>query len=238
MGDKFIRMHLYKLIFLLTVLAMGLSGHATAQPLDSLLDDRQHKFREYSVFRDSMKERTWINMVELNKRAAAVIALDNELVLNHLDHEVSRNTGLTAQVEKIEMERAFLKKELENREGQLAEHRHLNNLFLMIALGLSIALIISLVFLAAFFRRNRQASKELERLWSMSDDQNALLRDKEKDLNKQVRLLEVENQAMQQELSLLVDQKSAAREKLEEEIRSRQKAEKEIKELIGQIKKK
>jgi hypothetical protein len=121
---------------------------------------------------------------------------------------------------------------------ELAEHRSLNNLFLMLTLGLSVALVISLVFLFALFRRNRQAAFELERLWSMSDDQTTSLREKEKDLHKQVRLLEVEKKAMQQELSLLADQKSAAREKLEEEVRSRQKAEKEIKSLIGQIKKK
>jgi hypothetical protein len=39
-------------------------------------------------------------------------------------------------------------------------------------------------------------------------------------------------------MSMLSSQKAAARKKLEEEIRSREKAEQEIQELTGQIKKK
>ncbi len=231
-------MHLYKLIFLLPALAMGFSGRAATQPLDSLLTLRQNKYLDYTEFREAMEERTWINLIELNNKAGDVIAADNELLWHHLDREVIRNRDLTDQAEKLEMELAFATKELTHREGQLADHKYLNNLFLMITLGLSIALIIALAFLVSLFKRNRQAIYELERLWSTSDDQTASLREKERELHKQVRLLEVENKAMQQELSMLSDQKLAARKKLEEEIRSRQRAEEEIRDLIGQIKKK
>ena len=48
----------------------------------SLFDeaDRQEKLQHYTQFKDTMTERTWINLVELGKRAEALIELDNELL--------------------------------------------------------------------------------------------------------------------------------------------------------------
>ena len=231
-------MNLYKLILLLAGICAGMFHHARAQAPDSLLTDRQEKFQDYSTFRKEMKERSWINMVELDRKASALVNTDNELIWGYLNKEITRNQQLSTQNDRMKLEMTFLKREIETRTQQLNDHQHLNNLFLMIILGLSVACIVSLVLLIGQFKRNRQASKELERMWSMSDDQTTSLRKQEKELARQIRLLEVENQAMQKELALLSDQKSAARRKLEEEIRSRQKAEQEIKVLIGQIKKK
>jgi len=231
-------MHLYKLIIILSGIVVCSHQAAEAQRLDSLLSDRQTKLQDYTQFKNGMKERTWINLIELNKLAGEVIKADNDLIWYHLDREAGRNKELLTENEKLRLEMAFLDKEAEMRKAQIDEHRYLNNLFMIIILGISAALIISLGFLIGQFRRNRHAVYELERLWSMNDDQSASLREKEKELNKQIRLLEVENEAIQQELSLLSDQKSVARKKLEEEIKSRKKAEDEIRDLINQVKKK
>lgn len=231
-------MHLYKLIIILSGIVVCSHQAAEAQRLDSLLSDRQTKLQDYTQFKNGMKERTWINLIELNKLAGEVIKADNDLIWYHLDREAGRNKELLTENEKLRLEMAFLDKEAEMRKAQIDEHRYLNNLFMIIILGISAALIISLGFLIGQFRRNRHAVYELERLWSMNDDQSASLREKEKELNKQIRLLEVENEAIQQELSLLSDQKSVARKKLEDEIKSRKKAEDEIRDLINQVKKK
>ncbi len=231
-------MHLYKLIIILSVLSVGSSQFTKAQELDSLLTDRQNKLQDYTQFKNNMKERTWINLIDLNEKAGAVINADNELIWYHLDSQMARNREMATKNEKLALEMAFLNKELENREEQFEEHMYLNNVLLLIILGLSIAFIISLVILVAQFRRNKLAIYELERLWSMNDDQNTSLRDKEKALKKQIQLLEVENKAMQKELTLLSDQTSTARQKLEKEIQSRQKAEQEIRELTDQNRKK
>jgi UDP-2,3-diacylglucosamine pyrophosphatase LpxH len=213
---------------------MGLIQSAHTQELDSLLTDRQNKLQDYTQFKNNMKERTWINLIDLNEKAGIVINADNELIWYHLDREMARNRAMATKNDKLMLEMAFLNKELENREEQFKEHMYLNNVFLLIILGLSIAFIISLVILIAQFRRNKHAIYELERLWSMNDDQTTSLRDKERELKKQVQLLEVENKTMRQELSFLSDQTSTARKKLEKEIQSRQKAEQEIRELTGQ----
>jgi len=231
-------MHLYKLIIILSGIVVCSHQAAEAQRLDSLLSDRQTKLQDYTQFKNGMKERTWINLIELNKLAGEVIKADNDLIWYHLDREAGRNKELLTENEKLRLEMAFLDKEAEMRKAQIDEHRYLNNLFMIIILGISAALIISLGFLIGQFRRNRHAVYELERLWSMNDDQSASLREKENELNKQIRLLEVENEAIQQELSLLSDQKSVARKKLEDEIKSRKKAEDEIRDLINQVKKK
>ena len=231
-------MHLYKLIKILFVLSMGLIQCAQAQDLDSLLTDRQNKLQEYTQFKNNMKERTWINLIDLNEKAGTVINADNELIWYHLDSQMARIREMATKNEKLALEMTFLNKELENREEQFQEHMYLNNVLLLIILGLSIAFIISLVILIAQFRRNKHAIYELERLWSMNDDQNTSLRDKERELKKQIQLLEVENKAIQNELALLSDQTSTARKKLEKDIQSRQKAEQEIREQADQERKK
>jgi len=213
---------LYTLIIILSGLAVGIPCLTTANTLDSLLSDRQSKLQEYASFKNNMKERTWMNLIDLNEKAGAIINADNDLIWHHLDKEIARSRDLLVKNEKLMLEMAFLNKEVQTRDENIKEHRYLNNLFLMIILGLSIAFIISLAFLAGQFRRNKHAIYELERLWSMNDDSNSALREKEKALSKQIRLLEVENMAIQKELAYMSNKASVAQKKMNGEIKAGQ----------------
>lgn len=230
-------MSLYKLINILSVLAIYLPLGLQAGTLDSLVTDRNTKFQEFSGFKNNMESRTWINLVELGTKADAVIEADNILIRNILENEIDRNTKLSEQNEQLILEMAALKNEQERRQNQLRNHQKLNNLLLLVVLGLSLGFITSIILFIHHYRKYRHTRFELEQYWSMNDEQSLQLVEREKNLRKQIQLIEIENKAMQKEFVALSNQKTAAKNKLEEEINSRRKAEEEIRELIGQLKK-
>lgn len=133
---------------------------------------------------------------------------------------------------------AFLNKEKEQTDSQLKEHTSLNNLFLMIILGLSVALIILLASIISLYKKNKEAFYELRRLWSMNDDQSIMLQEREKALNKQMRLLEIENKAMQKELADLSAQKNSLKQNRQKADNPQRKKNQGIINLSDQIKKK
>lgn len=231
-------MHLYKLIIFLPWLIASLFNDASGQKLDSLLSERQSKLQDYTQFKNNMSERTWINLIQLNELAGKVINTDNDLLWNHLDEEIVRNRDYQALNEQLRIEMAFLNKEKEQTDSQLKEHTSLNNLFLMIILGLSVALIILLASIISLYKKNKEAFYELRRLWSMNDDQSIMLQEREKALNKQMRLLEIENKAMQKELADLSAQKNSLKQNRQKADNPQRKKNQGIINLSDQIKKK
>lgn len=230
-------MPLYKLIYILLVPIFCFVQPLHAQDIDSLMGQRESKLHAYSHFKDTMQQRTWINLVDLGKRAQAVIDADNELVNTLLINMQDRNSANTILHEEMNLQLAMLESENQKRKLQLTEYTKLNQVLLIIIIGLTAGLITALVLLTNQYRKNRLAGFELERLWSMNDDQSIALREREKNLEKQIRLLEIENKTMHKEFMLISDQKSHTKKQLQEEIDSRRKVEKEIKDLLGQIKK-
>jgi hypothetical protein len=101
---------------------------------------------------------------------------------------------------------------------------------------ISVVLVLSLIFLVDRQKRFKLALMELERLWSSGTDSGP--NSETNMLREQISALTQENNKIKKELIILSDQKKDARKKLEEEIRSRHVMEREIKNLIGQIKKK
>lgn len=225
-----------KLMNILSVLVLCLTQHLPAQNTDSLMTDRQVKFDEYSQFKDQMSERTWINLVELGKKADKVLDADNALLQSYFEEELAQNRSLVVRNEELMLEIAGLRNDYEKRNTRLHDYRQMNNTLLLIILGLSILFIASIIILVNQYRKNKQITFELQRFWSMNDDQSVLIREKAKDLEKQIHLLEIENKAMHKEFIHISDQKIAAKKRLEAEIQSRRKVEQEIKDLLLQLK--
>lgn len=231
-------MRLYKLTILLTWLVAGLCHNASAQVLDSLLSERKSRLQEYTQFRSNMTERTWINLIDLHELADQLINADNDLIGNHLEEEIARNKEIKTLNDQAAMEIAYLKKETEQSNIQLNEHSALNSMLMMIILGLSAALLMLIIALISLYRKNKEIFHELQRLWSMNDEHSILLKEKEQMLNKQLRLLEIENTAMQKEMDELAIQKNHLKLKQEESTTRGQEDNKQIRNLRDQIKKK
>lgn len=229
-------MSLYKLLIILFGLVVCTHVNTIAQKLDSLKLDREGKLMEYSEFKNSMTERTWVNLIELGKRAEAVIDADNDLILTHLEKEINHYREISKKHETLNMELALTQSESSKNNTQIEEYKQLNNVLLLVVAILLIILFSTLILLSNIYRKSNQTTFELEKFWSMRDELSMVHKDKEKELTKQLRLLEIENKAMHKEFTLLSDQKIAAKKKLDQEIQSRQKVEREIKGLIGQLK--
>jgi len=231
-------MRLYKLLILLSGLTMGIFPQTNAQNIrDSLVTDRQNKLQEYTQYKNNMEERTWVNLIDLGQKANALISADNELIHIYLDRELARRKELSILNDKLILDTAIMRKEAEKRSEQLNEYQYLTNLFLLIILGVSIAFILAFIFLIDRHKKYKEVIYELERFWSMDNDQSLALKEKERELRKHLRLLEIENTTIQKEFILMSDQRTKAKKKLEEEIVSRRKAEQNMKDLIGQMKK-
>ena len=210
--------------------------YAAGQRLDSLMNVRAEKFDDYSRYKNNMTDRTWSNLLELGKKAGAVIEIDQILISEYLEEEIAKNTDLKTSIEKMSLEMALLHKEAEVRGVLLRERQNQVRTFLIILVTLTFILILSILVMIDRHKKYKFAVAEMERIWSASDDKDpnsatAVLKD-------QIRKLNIENNKIKKELIILSDQKKDARKKLEDEIRSRQIMEREIKNLIGQIKKK
>ena len=233
---KLYKKHIVAIAILLMASYMG----KTQNSLDSLLEERATKSTEYYQFKHQMNERTWLNLVELGNKASDLIETDNFIFKQYLQEEVSHNKQLQDDIEKLNLEIALLKREAEIRESQLTETSNYSNTLFLVLAGAGILILTLLIILINRQIRYRSVKTEIERLWAFKEDPqyNPLQRDELKLLTDQVNKLADENSRLKNEMSQIKGQKSEAMEALKKEIRSRREVEKEIKDLISQIKKK
>ncbi len=206
--------------------------------LDSILVSRNNQLTDYYRFKDGMEKRTWINMVDLNKKALQVIETDNLILDNHLKLEMNRSGKISDKLENAKLEILLIKREIELNSIMLEEQRFLNTNLVIAA---SVAIVLFLIVLILFIDRQiryRSTRLELERFWSKSDDHPIPTQTSEentKQRNKINSLIE-QNKEIKEQLEEISNKKRDQENQLQKEISSRRNVEEEIKDLISQIK--
>jgi len=206
--------------------------------LDSILVSRNNQLTDYYRFKDGMEKRTWINMVDLNKKALQVIETDNLILDNHLKLEMNRSGKISDKLENAKLEILLIKREIELNSIMLEEQRFLNTNLVIAA---SVSIILFLIVLILFIDRQiryRSTRMELERFWSKSDDHPIPTQTSEentKQRNKINSLIE-QNKEIKEQLEEISNKKRDQESQLQKEISSRRNVEEEIKDLISQIK--
>lgn len=197
---------------------------------------REAELQAYSDFKENMQERTWLNLVELGDKAAAVIERDNQLIKALTGSEKHLIEALKGEKQQMSVEINYLSEKEKELENRLVKYQKMNTILLFVIAGLIIVGVILFTLLVIRTNQYKQNQIELERFWSMQDEYSIAHQEKESELLRQIRLLEIEQKAMQKEFILLSDQRAEARKRLEQEISNRRKVEEEIKELLGQLK--
>ena len=206
--------------------------------LDSILVSRNNQLTDYYRFKDGMEKRTWINMVDLNKKALQVIETDNLILDNHLKLEMNRSGKISDKLENAKLEILLIKREIELNSIMLEEQRFLNTNLVIAA---SVSIVLFLIVLILFIDRQiryRSTRMELERFWSKSDDHPIPTQTSEentKQRNKINSLIE-QNKEIKEQLEEISNKKRDQENQLQKEISSRRNVEEEIKDLISQIK--
>ena len=206
--------------------------------LDSIIVSRNNQLTDYYRFKDGMEKRTWINMVDLNKKALQVIETDNLILDNHLKLEMNRSGKISDKLENAKLEILLIKREIELNSIMLEEQRFLNTNLVIAA---SVSIILFLIVLILFIDRQiryRSTRMELERFWSKSDDHPIPTQTSEentKQRNKINSLIE-QNKEIKEQLEEISNKKRDQESQLQKEISSRRNVEEEIKDLISQIK--
>lgn len=223
------------LLFIFIILSQLLYAK---QNLDSLLVSRSHQLTDYYRFKDGMKERTWVNMVNLNNKALQLIETDNMILNNHLELEMSRSSRIAEKLEKTNLEILLLNREIEVNSIMVEEQRFLNtNLVIITAVVIVLFVIVLILFIDRQIRY-RSTRMELERFWARGDEQPGThnLTEKGVDKQKEINSLTKQNNTFKQQLEEIIKQKSTQDNQLQKEINSRKEVESEIKSLISQIK--
>ena len=229
--------HNYPIFIIVLILFSVSSG--TTQTIDSLLHKRQANYIDYITFKNNLTERTWINLVETNNRADKLILVDNDIIENYFQNEVFINRQLNDSLESAKLRLSLYEKEAEVVGAQLNEQKGMVNTLLIVVAAVGILLFITVSILFGSHARNKAARKELDRLWRKQDDpgpKQELSVDKNS-LAKRVAKLTEENDLLKKRIESIDKLKLNAESKLKEEISSRREAEKEIRNLIEQIKK-
>lgn len=208
------------------------------QELDSILISRNHQLSDYYRFKDGMKERTWINLVDLNSRGLQLIETDNLVLNNYLEFEMNKVNDLNDKLEKANLEILLFNREIELNSIVLEEQRFLNSNLVIIAGILIVLFVVVLILFIDRQIRFRSTKMELERFWAQNDDQPVSEPEIKASTVKQEELdsLAEQNKAIKRKLEEMSNQKRVKESELYKEINSRKEMEKEIKLLISQIK--
>ena len=211
-----------------------------SQPVvDSLLIQRNTRLNDYVEFKDGMAERTWIKLVNLNQKASELIETDNIIIDQYLRFEFIKNKQLKKSLEKANLELALMHKEFELQDTTLKEQAIINNTLLITSVMVGILFIIVLILFINRNSRYKAAYYELERFWAMKEDvQSGKNRESpDRFMQEKITELTAENESMKKKLNSISRLKLNAEKDLKAEISTRKTAEKEIRELIDQIKK-
>ncbi|MBN2174775.1 MAG: hypothetical protein JW731_11635 [Bacteroidales bacterium] len=204
--------------------------------MDSLFRERNEKFNDYLIFRNTMGQRTWENLVNLNSKAHEVLKLDKEII-TILKKEIGELQILKSEYEQLQLQILALKKEAEIQRTITEDKKYMINILLIVIAGLGILLLIMLVLFIDRQTRYRTARLELERLWHMGvhpendHESEDMIKYKllNENLEKEIEKLKNQNQEIKKHL---LD----TEEKLHRETESKNKIESEIRSMIEDIK--
>jgi flagellar biosynthesis GTPase FlhF len=224
--------------FILFIFIFSIFHLYAGRELDSLLISRDNKLSDYYQFKDEMKERTWLNMVNLNEKALMVIKADNQIIDRYLNFEMNRTSELNDQLEQIKLENSLLKKEIEINAVILEEKRLLSNKLFIATLILAVSFIIILIFFIDRHIRFRSTRMELERQYAWTNNsQNTRDNVTLQEYKSKIERLTKQNETINKQLKEILQQKKTRDQEFEKELNSRKEMEKEITQLISQIKK-
>lgn len=208
------------------------------QNIDSLLEQRDQKFQEYTQFKENLNERTWINLVNLSNLANDVIELDNQIVEYYNINGGVNNNAYKSKAEDLNLEVSLLKREAEIQKSILDERQFLFNTLLMIIGGFTLLLIGLFIFAIDRHIRFRNTKMELERTWAgeieipkVSTSEQEFIK-----VNKEIRSLSAENTKLKDQVIELMNKIREKEDILDEELNSRKQLKDEIRNLITQIK--
>jgi len=208
--------------------------------VDSVLRKRNIDYLDYRNFKETMGERTWLNMVNLNKKADNVISIDNKIVNDYFYELKNSSKLLKEKVEKLSFELSLLKKEEETSRLLLKENKTYSNIILIIASSFIILFIAALIFLIDRQLKFKSAKFEMERLWANEDKKlsDETFEKELPNLKNQVNNLNIQKAELEKEIKKLRERYEEKEKALVSEMNAKREIEKEIKKMITQIKSK
>jgi hypothetical protein len=229
-------MKIYLLGFII-LYSTGLVIGKTADT-DSLMEQRRLKYEDYLEFRNTMGQRTWINLVNLNNKAFEILKQDDQII-GILNMERSRISQLKAENEKLMLRISILEKEAEIQEMLLNDKKYYANVYLGIIGFMTLLFFVMLILFIDRQARYRSSRLELERIWVTGEHKNTGLDEREINMLKHhVHTLETERDQLRSTNETMRKDMQLKDEELEKTIQSKKRIESEIKLLIAQLKEK
>jgi len=227
----------FRFYFILFIFIFSSFSLQASRELDSILISRNNKLTDYYQFREEMKERTWLNMVNLNEKALLVIKTDNQIIDGYLTYEMNRTSELNDQLEQLKLENSLLKREIELNSIILEEKRLLSNKLFIATLILAVSFIIILIFFIDRHIRFKSTRLELERQYAWTNNsQNNRDNVALQEYQSKIESLTKQNETINKQLKETLEQKKTRDQEFQKELNSRKEMEKEITQLISQIK--
>jgi hypothetical protein len=205
---------------------------------DSVLTRRNKLWTDYETYRKSEEKNTWVKLSALDKKAAEILLIDHEIINYHLRLQQEKAVYLQDMVEKLNLERALLKKESEVQSLLFEEQRFMIKILMFTSAFFFLISLVLLFFMIDRNTRYRSLKIEIDRIWSMKEmkqpgelkpDETDHFRSTMRELNEVNARLEMKNQNLEK----LLHEKS---ELLNREIDKNKTTEKEVKDILDLIK--
>jgi len=229
--------NIHLLVFLIFVSSSNL---VVGTPLnaDSLLEQRRIKYDTYLQFRNTMGQRTWINLVNLNNKAYEILKQD-DWIIGILNSERNRISKLTAENDKLQLEIGILKKEAKIQEMLINDKKYYANIYLGIIGFLTLLFFAMLILFIDRQARFRSIKLELERIWTSGEHKKTGMDNEEISLLKQQQLMmESERDRLKSANESLRNDVAIKEQELKKAIEAKNRIESEIRTLINQLKQK
>ncbi|MCD4736834.1 MAG: hypothetical protein K8R53_12380 [Bacteroidales bacterium] len=166
--------------YLLVVIfwATGLHFITGQTQSDTLIKARKSQIDDYTSFKEKMKERTWLNLVNMNLKAEKILKTDDELIINLIRGSFETERTYNTKISELREEIKNLKIELEKSNREIEKYQGRIPLFLYSLVGLAALLIL---FFILFIVKQRNYSGQRYK----TEKSDAIL----KELNKEIELL-------------------------------------------------
>lgn len=209
-----------------------------AQNIDSQIQSRNQLLQEYTQFKENMGDRTWIKLVKVSNLSDEIIELDNQLVDYYLSQGIDQHNSIKAKAEELKLELTLLKREAEIQKMVLDERNSMFTILLFVIGGISVLLIMLIIFASDRHVRFMNTKMELERTWAgeleipkVSTSEKEFVK-----VNQEIRSLSTENTKLKDQVLELMNKINEKEKILDEELDSRKQLKTEIRNLITQIK--
>lgn len=143
------KMLLRFIIILFFQCSMVFSLHSQDE-IDSLLSKRTQSMIEYTSFKNSLTERTWLNLVILNEKAEQLIKDDHFILEFYLPRLVQQKAQIQNEMSELNHQLELTKVEMGHLENELEEKKDVQQFFLF---GLIAFFLLSVLLLILYIER-------------------------------------------------------------------------------------